>query len=132
MATKEDKAQFDVFLAKWEVGRLDRKAKAKEDLYLLLDQYPNITAIEVIFDGCGDSGQVEDIEYSGVTADDLIPRKQDLDDAVEEYVYSILPGGWEVNDGSFGTIRIDVKAKTADCDFSWRTTGTEDGSFKEE
>ena len=130
MATKEDKAQFDVFFAKWEIERRDRKAKAKEDLFLLLDQHPSITAIEVIFDGCGDSGQVKDIEYSGESADDAIPRKQELDDAVEEYVYSILPGGWEINDGSFGTIQIDVKARTADCDFSWRTT--EDASFKEE
>jgi hypothetical protein len=130
MATKEDKAQFDIFLATWEVERRDNKAKAKEDLYLLLDQYPNITAIEVIFDGCGDSGQVEDIEYSGESADDAIPRKQELDDAVEEYVYSILPGGWEINDGSFGTIHINVKARTAVCNFSWRTS--EDASFMEE
>ena len=130
MATKEDKAQFDVFLAKWELERRDRKAKAKEDLYLLLDQHPDITAIEVIFDGCGDSGQVEDIEYSAESADGAIPRNQELDDAVEEYVYSILPGGWEINDGSFGIVHINVKARTADCNFNWRTS--EDASFMEE
>ena len=129
MATKEDKAQLGDFLAKWERERGDRRAKAKEDLFLLLDQQPNITGIDVYFDGCGDSGQVEDIEYLG-EFDDAIARKQEMDAAVEEYVYSILPGGWEINDGSFGTIHIDVQAKTADCNFSWRTS--EDASFTEE
>ncbi len=129
MVTKEEQAQIDDFLTKWELERRGRKAKAKEILFLMLDQQPKITAIAVGFDGCGDSGQVEFIEYVG-EIDDAIARKQDLDAAVEEYVFSILPGGWEINDGSFGEIHINVQAKTAACDFSWRTA--EDASFTEE
>lgn len=129
MMTKEDRERLKDVMTKWDLEQRDRKAKAKESLYLLLDRHPNITAIEVIFDGCGDSGQVEDIEYLGET-NNAIARNQELDDAIEEYVYLILPGGWEINDGSFGTIQIDVKTRTADCNFSWRTS--EDASFREE
>src|SRR6266849_5987840 len=78
MATKEDKAQLGDFLAKWERERGDRKAKAKEDLFLLLDQQPNITGIDVYFDGCGDSGQVEGIEYLSGNANAIV-RNEDLD-----------------------------------------------------
>ena len=130
MTTKDDKAGFDVFFARWEVERLDRKAKAKEDLYRQLDEHPNITAIDVVFDGCGDSGQVEDIQYLDENDDATSTKNPELSDAVEEYVYSILPAGWEINDGSFGNIYINVKARTADCNFSWRTS--EDASFTEE
>lgn len=28
--------------------------------------------------------------------------------AAEEYVYAMLPGGWEINDGSFGTAKITL------------------------
>lgn len=129
MATKEDNEGFDIFLAKWEVERRVRKGKAKEDLYLLLDEHPNITAIDVVFDGCGDNGHVEDIQFHGEN-DDAVAKNPELNDAVEEYVYSILPGGWEINDGSFGSIHINVKARTADCNFNWRTS--EDASFREE
>lgn len=127
MTTKDE--NFDVFLAAWEVERRDRKTKAKEDLYVLLDEHPNITSIDVVFDGCGDSGQVEDIQFFDENSDPLA-KNSDLSDAVADYVYSILPGGWEINDGSFGTIHINVRARTAECNFNWRTS--EDASFTEE
>lgn len=131
MTTKEDKAQFELFLTGWDVERRDRKTKAKEDLYLLLDQNPNITGIDVAFDGCGDEGHIEGITYLGET-DDAIASNQELDDAVEEYVCWTLPSGWEINEGSFGTIHIDVKARSADCTFSYRYCTSKDASFKEE
>ena len=131
MTTKGNNANFDDFVAKWAIERRDRKAKAKEALYFLLDQQPSITAIDVVFDGCGDEGHIERINYLSET-DDAIASNQDLDDAVEEYVFWTLPSGWEINEGSFGTIHIDVKARSADCTFSYRYCTTEDASFKEE
>jgi hypothetical protein len=32
----------------------------------------------------------------------------------------MLPGGWEINSGSFGTIEIDVRAGTVEVDMEWR------------
>ena len=117
------------YLEKWKSELRDRKEKAKADLYFLLDQHPNITAIDVEWDGFADSGQIEHIACFTASGED-VDVAIELNDAVEEYVYAILPGGWEINEGSFGTVHIDVKARTAKCDFAWRTT--EDASFTEE
>lgn len=129
MTIKDGKENFEDILATWTTEWDQRKAKAKEIMYLLLEQHPHITAIDAMFDGCGDAGQVEEIRYAGATGE-VITGIQELDDAIEEYVYSILPPGWEINDGSFGTIEIDVNARKTECNFSWRAT--EDASFTEE
>lgn len=42
-----------------------------------------------------------DMEKIGLTATRL--------DEVEDAMFSLLPGGWEINDGSFGEITIDVQ-----------------------
>jgi hypothetical protein len=37
-------------------------------------------------------------------------------------VWELLPGGWEINDGAYGEIRIDVREKTINVEHSERYT----------
>ncbi len=87
------------------------------------------------YDGCGDSGQVEEIEIEGGECDDarigcwevgseragegdeerLVHRlrrtRKPLRDVVEDAMYrhlESLHGGWENNDGAFGTLVLSV------------------------
>lgn len=88
-----------------------------------------VTAIEADYDGCGDSGAVEEVrfyskgkEYKGnlpqKTFESLFcypgreADKVDLKGTVDEICCNFLPGGWEINEGSFGVIKIDIKKKT--------------------
>lgn len=47
----------------------------------------------------------------------------------EECAYKWLPGGWEINSGSFGTIRVDVAGRSYSVDHGWRVEDVESVEF---
>jgi len=100
-----------------------------------------IAAVIVQFDGCGDSGQVEDIEVQGadrpadlpsgmieiadVSWGDLNIRRKTIcvREAIECLVYDFLRAthcGWENNDGAYGTFTFDVGKRTILLEFNER------------
>ncbi|MDG3444577.1 DUF6878 family protein [Nitrospirillum amazonense] len=109
-----------------------------------------ITHVVVTFDGCGDSGQVEDIE---VKARDNIstfpstvvefldavwgenePRRStvSLKEATERLTYDVLSqvrSGWENNDGAYGEVVFDVAENTITLDFNERYTAIESHNY---
>ena len=54
-----------------------------------------------------------------------------MEDAVEDYVYGLLPDGWEINDGSFGTVRIDAKARKSHVEHSDRFVDHETSEWED-
>ncbi len=100
-----------------------------------------ITKTIVHFDGCGDSGQIEDIvAYAGDTEAEIpsgaieIARARwgeteanhepcSLRDAIEALSYDALEethGGWENNEGAFGDFTFDVGTRTITLDYNER------------
>ena len=100
-----------------------------------------ITTVVVIFDSCGDSGQIEMIEAKA--GDDVIPlptvqieiasavwgsatidrQTRSLEEAIEILVYDVLNqkhGGWENNDGAYGEFTFDVTERTITLDYNER------------
>ncbi len=63
-----------------------------------------VTAVRARFDGYGDSGQIEgiDTEPANIALDDA------LQDGLQDFFLNRLPSGWEINEGAFGTIVVDV------------------------
>ena len=101
----------------------------------------NITAVTVTFDGYGDSGQIDDvIAYAGEAQAELpetpvmlehvswggavnASTSSSLKEAVEELCYAYLAqqhGGWQDNDGAFGTFELDVSQRTVELEFNGR------------
>jgi hypothetical protein len=90
-----------------------------------------IAHVEIDYDGEGDNGQI-----NGATALDgqgnrvdldrpLHPETPPLSDALDNFAWAILQehhGGFEDNDGGYGTIRIDVAAGTVTLDHYQRWT----------
>ncbi len=76
----------------------------------------DITSITAQFDGYGDSGCLEEptIEPPSVVLDEALRGE------LEELLLGLLPGGWEINEGSFGDFTIDVAAGQVTVDASWR------------
>lgn len=65
--------------------------------------------IAVEFDGYGDSGDIQTAEYvkSVKHPKEQEPSIQESDyEKITELCYDLLPGGWEINSGSFGVIKI--------------------------
>lgn len=120
-------------------------AENKTALFDRLDRTP-VARIRVEFDGGGDSGQIETIDaqsHDGAPAplpDDALPLRlsdaldgtprydaQSVRDVVETLVYDCLDqghGGWENNDGGYGTFTFDVAARTIRLEMNVRVMET--------
>jgi len=104
-----------------------------------------LTRVTVEFDGEGDSGQINDITaYTGEApaelpstslklqrapqnGGDLRTAEATLRDAIETLCYDYLSqthGGWENNDGAYGTFEFDVGKRSIHLDFNARFTDT--------
>ncbi len=100
----------------------------------------SIDLVVALFDGYGDSGQIQDIEAQGDTPDAMervemqlaaLPWGKTEPDyfpvtlakAIEELIFHYLGdlhGGWEDNEGSYGEVRFDVWGRTITLDFNER------------
>jgi hypothetical protein len=105
-----------------------------------------IHSVLVVFDGCGDSGQIESV--TGLVADnteiDLPDARIDFRevifdgpsvttgprsarDAIEVMAFGLLESthdGWEEGDGAEGTFTFDVATRTITLDYNERYTAT--------
>jgi hypothetical protein len=105
----------------------------------------DLTRITVGFDGAGDSGQIDEMTaYSGtvpvkvpstsLTLHQAAQNKGDsktatlsLHEAIETLCYDYLSqthGGWQDNDGAYGTFELDVGERSIHLDFNERFTDT--------
>ena len=105
-----------------------------------------ITHVTVVFDGYGDSGQVEsitawagetavdfpatEIAYAALTWDEpeIEMRQLPLEEVVEQLAYDFLSdthGGWENNDGAYGEFCFDAAARSIHLEFNERFTSSE-------
>lgn len=141
---------FDV--ATWEAERRAREAAQtairpanKAALFTALSA-AGITSVDVSFDGYGDSGQIESIDAKADGADvplpettvtltmigwrdtDLTERSMSVHDAIEHFAYDCLAqthGGWENNEGAFGTFVFDVADQSITLDYNQRLEDVE-------
>lgn len=103
-----------------------------------------IATVTLSFDGCGDQGQIEsttlsDANGNSVAAPDTTlsirvtegpdsepsSHTKALREAIEDFAYDALGElylGWQDNDGSFGTITIDVAENRASLEINERFT----------
>ena len=100
-----------------------------------------ITSVDVTFDGYGDSGQIESIDAKADRADTVLPdvtvtlaiigwrdtdpteRTLPIREAIEHFAYDCLAqthGGWENNEGAFGTFLFDVAKQSITLDYNQR------------
>jgi hypothetical protein len=77
-----------------------------------------VTRVTIPYDGCGDSGTVDDpIGYRG---DEEIELPQDLSESLVSAAYNLLPGGWEINEGSSGELTLDIPQRSLRRNHAWR------------
>ena len=135
--------------------RDERKCKSKESLKEICATLFNagITLVEVHYDGYGDSGQIEylllfkgdkqlkdedvaslglptstvqEYNYNSKSDDDkYITKECTLVEKVTDCAYDFLPGGWEINEGSFGDLKINTETAKATLEHNHRIQETE-------
>jgi len=110
-----------------------------------------IETVTVIFDGYGDSGQIERIDVEPGEGTILLPsdrieiartawrspeierQTQAVHEAIEALVYDFLRqthSGWEINDGAYGEFTFDVAERTIKLDYNERYTSSENYSHE--
>lgn len=145
--------KMDDIWAKIREDQIKRAEQVKANAKLLFDtlQETRVATIEVTFDGCGDSGQIESITYEDYREKEVSEPKllvkgsftgkhHEWDDKkktfvevgggegkvreiVEQVCYDKLAashGGWEINEGSYGTFLFDVLNRRIELDFNER------------
>jgi hypothetical protein len=103
-----------------EKTRLERKALVK-DLRAL-----GIATAQAEYDGSGDSGDIQSVEFldaanQGVKLSDEVEKR--FSDVVMDALCT-THGGWEINDGAYGTFTLDVGTGKAKLDHNERYTET--------
>lgn len=117
----------------------------KASLFALLAS-AGITLVTVAFDGCGDSGQIEDIasfrgdELSALPAGTVehlalshatgqpVANTLSVSEAIEEIAYDLLGQkhcGWENNDGAYGDFSFHVAEGRIELDYNERISTSE-------
>ncbi|WP_066559862.1 DUF6878 family protein [Croceicoccus bisphenolivorans] len=147
---------IEAVMADFAVRQAERKTEVAEEIQQLKAailprlQEAGIARVEIRFDGCGDSGAVEECECldaagAAIACPDVTmpegeadkadgagsKEPQTLGEALEQLTYLALERhhpGWEINDGACGELVIDVAEATFVLDCSLRFTATDDHS----
>ncbi len=115
----------------WQEREARERKEAEADLRkacLVLARL-GVETVEVDFDGPGDEGFLKGVRYRPEPPAGI---PEGLEELVRNFVYRDLPGGWEINEGSYGTTRIDVSTASADTDHHWRTEEEAEEEFDSE
>jgi hypothetical protein len=107
------------FLARYRQEEEKRSAKAREAIRYLSGalRLMGVRTVTAPFDGYGDEGNLGDLTY-----DPLPPAgfPEGLCEVLAEAFCELLPGGWEINGGSFGTVTLDTATGEVEIDQEWR------------
>ena len=109
-----------------EVARLDTaKARLKAEIIPRLKQW-GVIRVRAEYSGYGDSGCIDGITYLDAHDQpvnmEMVRSASDPD--IENVLYEFLPAGFEINDGSQGTLTINVTADTVTIEYGENYTET--------
>ena len=134
----------------WEEIQKEHKNKTKKNVEELKGLCPlllehGICLVVIEYNGSGDEGSIEDICFKGEGGVDMrLPdalqakkypsrwkpeEEEGLQDHIEELAYSLLPGGWETNEGSLGEVKLNTKTGELVVDHNWRIEETKNELF---
>ena len=103
-------SEYQFFLQQYEQERKQERENAVESVKPVLNKLLNlgVTEIRVNYSGAGDSGCIDNlIILTDETNNESIVLEAADEDLIEEFTYTYLPDGWEINDGSEGTMRLE-------------------------
>lgn len=132
---------FSQLAADYLAGQAERNATADLEIaavkasLLPLFKMHGIAKVDIRFDGYADSGAIEqttffDADGQVIDCPDISVSREGRDDVklaslLEDFAYEVLErhhDGWEINDGAFGELLIDVAEENFQLDRNLRFT----------
>ena len=89
-----------------------------------------VANIEAAYSGYGDSGAIDGLQFRDAAGQrvDRASVPQDVIEQLENCVYEFLPAGFEIDDGSQGTLTLDVATGRASIQHQENYTETRDST----
>lgn len=109
--TDENIRQLLAHFHQSEQARLEKaKAKLRAEILPALVKF-RVANIEAAYSGYGDSGAIDGTQFRDTTGQrvDRAAIPSPVLEQLENCIYELLPAGFEINDGSQGTLTIDVQ-----------------------
>jgi hypothetical protein len=113
-----------------EQARLDEaKSQLRTELLPVFVQH-RVANIEAAYSGYGDSGAIDGLQFRDSAGQrvDRASVPQDVIEQLENCVYEFLPAGFEINDGSQGTLTLDVATGRVSIQHQANVTETRDST----
>ena len=113
-----------------EQARLDgAKTKLRTEILPALVQH-RVANIEAAYSGYGDSGAIDGLQFRDSAGQrvDRASLPKDVIEQLENCVYEFLPAGFEVDDGSQGTLTLDVVTGRVSIQHQANVTETRDST----
>jgi hypothetical protein len=113
-----------------EQVRMDEaKSRLRTQIIPRLVQH-RVANIEAAYSGYGDSGAIDGLQFRDAAGQrvDRASVPQDIVETLENCVYEFLPSGFEVDDGSQGTLTLDVATGRVSIQHQANVTETRDST----
>ena len=113
-----------------EQARLEQaKSKLRVEVLPALRKH-RVANIEAAYSGYGDSGAIDGLQFRDAAGQrvDRESLPQDVIEQLENYVYEFLPSGFEIDDGSQGTLTLDVATGRVSIQHQANVTETRDST----
>ena len=113
-----------------EQARLEQaKSKLRVEVLPALRKH-RVANIEAAYSGYGDSGAIDGLQFRDAAGQrvDRASVPQDVIEQLENCVYEFLPSGFEVDDGSQGTLTLDVATGRVSIQHQANVTETRDST----
>lgn len=111
--SRKKKPNYMIQLDKKEAEQRSQTIKDARDLLPKLAEM-SIASAEAEYDGYGDQGQIESISFLDKKNKKVVAAK-DLESEFERIACDFLEAqraGWEINEGAYGKVVLDVRRKT--------------------
>ncbi|HEX5482039.1 MAG TPA: hypothetical protein VFZ08_05380 [Terriglobia bacterium] len=114
-------------IAGYEERERQEKRAAIAALLALVDQLRllGVSQVCATFNGYGDEGMIESIEFLDAQGDPVTGVRAEPFPNLQESFYPLLPDGYEQNEGSSGTVSLDVEHSRVLVDANWNVTTIE-------
>lgn len=106
-------------IAKYQKQEQEKKNAAKAALLALVNQLraAGVSQVCAVFNGYGDEGSIESIQFLDADGQPVALKEQFP--KLEPTFWPLLPCGFEDNDGSSGTVCLDVEQGSIVVDIDW-------------